>query len=72
MAQHHVMTTRFSILFLRVIGWDLDLTDFQKAVESYCKSLAISWYKHQTVKSELIKCKNIGRIEYLKEEDKQN
>ena len=53
------------------MGWDLDSTDFQKAVESYCKSLAISGYKHQTVKSELIKCKNIGRIEYLKEEDEQ-
>ena len=43
--------------------------DFDKAVESYSKSLAISGYNHQTAKTELMKCKNIDRIEYLKEED---
>ena len=42
--------------------------DFEKAVEVYSKSLAISGYKFQTARSELLKCKQINRDEYLKEE----
>ena len=43
--------------------------DFDEAVKSFSKSLAISGYKHQTAKSELMKSKNIDRIEYLKNEN---
>ena len=42
--------------------------DFDEAVESYSKSLAISGYKYQKARSELIKYKNIDRKEYLKNE----
>ena len=42
--------------------------DFDTAVELYSKSLTISGYKYQTARSELLKCKNINRIEYLKNE----
>ena len=42
--------------------------DFDDAVEQYSKSLAISGYKYQTARSELLKCKEIDRIQYLKEE----
>ena len=45
--------------------------DFDEAVKSYRKSLAISWYKHQTAKSELMKNKIIDRIEYLKNENER-
>jgi hypothetical protein len=42
--------------------------DFDNAVESYSKSLAISGYKYQTAKTELRKCRDLDRIEYLKKE----
>ena len=48
--------------------------DFDEAVESYSKALAISGYNFQTARSELMKSKNIDRVEYLKteKERKQN
>ena len=42
--------------------------DFDNAVESYSKSLAISGYKYQTARTELRKCRDLDRIEYLKKE----
>ena len=45
--------------------------DFDSAVELYSKSLTISGYKYQTARSELLKCKNIDRVEYLKNEKKR-
>ena len=45
--------------------------DFDSAVELYSKSLTISGYKYQTARSELLKCKNIDRIEYLKNAKKR-
>ena len=44
---------------------------FDSAVELYSKSLTISGYKYQTARSELLKCKNIDRIEYLKNAKKR-
>jgi hypothetical protein len=48
--------------------------DFDSAVEKYSRALAVSGFKFQKAKSELMKSKSIIREEYLKEEKnrKQN
>ena len=45
--------------------------DFESAVELYSKSLAISGYNYQTARSELLKCKDIDRVQYLKGEQER-
>ena len=45
--------------------------DFESAVEMYSKSLAISGYNYQTARSELLKCKDIDRVQYLKGEQER-
>ena len=42
--------------------------DFDAAVEKYSRSMAISGFKYQKAKSELMKSKSIDREEFLKEE----
>jgi hypothetical protein len=42
---------------------------FESAEELYIKFLAISGYNYQTARSELLKCKDIDRVQYLKGEE---
>ena len=71
MLDHPLVMTQRSIF--KGVGLRIRLNcsqdeDFEKAVEVYSKSLAISGYNYQTARSELLKCKQIDRDEFLKAE----